>query len=104
MLVGEKITSAQLLCGDEVTGAIVPESDDDCQEQLARATLDGREINLEAIFARENEGTTSPLGSPPVVSEVEPSAKSPALAVVRRPPLGEVRPVDLAAYRQESLF
>ena len=42
------------------------------------------------------EGTTSPLGSLPVVSEVEPSAKSPALA--------EVRPVDPAVYRQEALF
>jgi len=104
-LVGEKIASAQLLYGDEVTGAIVPESDDDFQEQLARAALDGREINLEAIFARENEGTTSPLGSPPVVSEVEPSAKSPALAVIARwRPPAAVRPVDPAAYRQGALF
>lgn len=45
-LVGEKIASAQLLYGDEVTGAIVPESDDDFQEQLAQAALGGREANL----------------------------------------------------------
>jgi len=60
----------------------VPESDDDFQEQLARAALDGREINL---------------GSP--------TAKSTALAVIARwPPLAAVRPVDPAAYRQGALF
>jgi hypothetical protein len=87
-----------------VSRAIVPEPEDDFLDQLAQAALGGRKINLEAIFARENEGTTSPLGSPPVVSEVEPTAKSPALAVVCRPPLAKVRPVDPAAYRQEMLF
>ena len=86
-LVGEKIAAAQVLYGDEVGGAIVPDPEDDFLDELARAALGGRKINLESIFARENEGTTSPMGSPPVVSEVEPSAKSPALAVVRRPPL-----------------
>ena len=95
-LVGEKIAAAQVLYGDEVGGAIVPEPEDDFLDELARAALGGRQINLEAIFARENEGTTSPLGSP--------TAKSPALAVVRRPPLAEVEPVDPAAYKQEELF
>ena len=95
-LVGEKIAAAQVLYGDEVGGAIVPEPEDDFLDELARAALGGRKINLEAIFARENEGTTSPLGSP--------TAKSPALAVVRRPPLAEVEPVDPAAYKQEELF
>jgi hypothetical protein len=95
-LVGEKIAAAQLLYGDEVGGAIVPEPEDDFLDELARAALDGRKINLEAIFARENEGTTSPLGSP--------TAKSPALAVVHRPSLAEVEPIDPGDYRQGSLL
>ena len=64
--------------------------------------LGSRILSVRRFF---NEGTTSPLGSPPVVSEVEPSAKSPALAVVaRRPSLAEVELVDPAAYRQGALF
>lgn len=95
-LVGEKIAAAQILYGDEVGRAIVPEPEDDLLAELARAALDERRIYLEAIFARENKGTTSPL-SPP-------TAKSPTLAVVRGTSLAEVRPIDPAAYRQEALF
>jgi hypothetical protein len=104
-LVGEKIAAVKSLYGDEVTGAIVPEPEDDFLDELARAALDGRRINLEAIFARENEGTTSPLGSPPVVGEVGRTAKPSTLVVfARRQPLAQVEPVDPAAYRQETLL
>ena len=96
-LVGEKIAAAQLLYGDEVGGAIVPEPEDDFLDELAKAALEGRKVNLEAIFARENEGTISPLGSP--------TARSPALpAITRRPSLAKVEPIDPAAYRQGALF
>ncbi len=104
-LVGEKVGAAKSLYGDEVAGAIVPEPENDFLDELARAALDGRRINLEAIFARENEGTTGPLGSPPVVGEVGLTAKSPELAVVtRRQSLARVEPVDPAAYSQGMLF
>jgi hypothetical protein len=97
-LVGEKRAAGQTLYGDEVGGAIAPEPEDDFLGEPARAALQGRRINLEAIFAREDKGTTSSPGSPPVVSKVEPTAKSPALPVMRHQPLGEVKPVDPAAY------
>jgi hypothetical protein len=103
-LVGEKIAAGKALYGEEVSGAIVPEPEDDFLDELARAALEGRKIDLEAIFARENEGTTGPSGSPPVASEVEPTAESPALPAIRRRPPAEVQPVDPAAYRQGALF
>jgi hypothetical protein len=103
-IVGEKMAAGKALYGDEVSGAIVPEPEDDFLDELARAALQGRKINLEAIFARENEGTTSLLGSPSVVSGVEPTAESPALPVIRRQPLAEVQPVDPAAYSQGKLW
>jgi hypothetical protein len=95
-IVGEKMAAGKALYGDEVSGAIVPEPEDDFLDELARAALQGRKINLEAIFARENDGE---LGA----SESS-AAQSQALTVVRRPCLVKVRPVDLAAYRQEALF
>jgi hypothetical protein len=101
-LVGEKMAAGKALYGDEVSGAIVPEPEDDFLDELARAALQGRKINLEAIFARENEGTARSLGSPSVASGVDPAA-SPALAVMRKP-LAEVQPVDPAAYSQGRLW
>ena len=94
-IVGEKMAAGKTLYGDEVSGAIVPEPEDDFLDELARAALQGRRINLEAIFARENEAIP---GAP------EPSAKLQALKVVRRPSLAKVRPVDPMVYRQEALF
>jgi hypothetical protein len=95
-LVGEKIAALQLLFGDEVAGAIVPESQGDLRDQLAKAALEERKVNLEAIFARENEGTTSPFGSPTARSEI--------LPVVRRPSLGRVKPIEPDVYEQAALF
>ncbi len=97
------MSAGKTLYGDEVSGAIVPEPEDDFLDELARAALQGRRINLEAIFARENEDATRTLGSSLVANEVDPAAASPVLAVVRRP-LAEVQPVDPAAYSQSRLW
>jgi hypothetical protein len=102
-LVGEKMAAGKALYGDEVSGAIVPEPEDDFLDELARAALQGRRINLEAIFARENEDATRALGSSLVASAGDPAAASPALAVMRRP-LAEVQPVDPVAYSQGRLW
>jgi hypothetical protein len=102
-LVGDKMAAGKALYGDEVSGAIVPEPEDDFLDELARAALQGRRINLEAIFARENEDATRSLGSPSAVSVVDPTAASPALAVMRRP-LAEIQPMDPAAYSQGRLW
>ena len=96
------MAAGKALYGDEVSGAIVPEPEDDFLDELARAALQGRRINLEAIFARENEDAAMSLGSPSVASEVDP-AVSPPLTVMKRP-LAEVQPVDPAAYSQGRLW
>jgi hypothetical protein len=103
-LVGEKMAAGKALYGDEVRGAIVPEPEDDFLDELARAALQGRKVNLEAIFARENEGITSRPGSPPEASGAEPTVGSSVLPVIRWRPLTEVEPVDPAAYSQGKLW
>jgi len=96
-LVGEKIAAAQVLYGDEVGGAIVPEPEDDFLDELARAALQGRKINLEAIFARENEGAAGP--------QEAPAAEIPTSVVaVRRASPAEMEPIDPGAYRQGALL
>jgi hypothetical protein len=97
------MAAGKTLYGDEVSGAIVPEPEDDFLDELARAALQGRRINLEAIFARENEDTIRSLGFPSVASGPDPAAESPALVVMRKP-LAEVQPVDPAAYSQGGLW
>jgi len=96
-LVGEKIAAAQVLYGDEVGGAIVPEPEDDFLDELARAALDGRQVNLEAIFARENEGAAGPQEA--LAAEIPTS-----VVAVRRASPAEVEPIDPGAYQQGALL
>jgi hypothetical protein len=74
-LMGKKMQAAQLLYGDEVGGAIVPEDDGDFLSQLARSVLEGKELpDLQAMFAEAHPSTTAPTGSP--------TAQSPRLRMV----------------------
>ncbi len=64
-LIGRKMKAAQLLFGDEVGGAIVPEDDGDFLTQLARDVLNGTKLaDLQTLFADEMQVSNSPLGSP----------------------------------------
>jgi hypothetical protein len=67
-LIGEKQAAAQLLYGEQVCGALVPEQSDDFLEELAKAALDGRQINLEAYFARVSRGADGGMDSQVVSS------------------------------------
>jgi hypothetical protein len=68
-LMGQKMKAAQLLYGDEVGGAIVPEDDGDTLMKLARAALDAAELpDLQRLFADEVTESHSPLGSPTLPS------------------------------------
>jgi superfamily II DNA or RNA helicase len=68
-LMGKKMQAAQLLYGDEVGGAIVPEEDGDFLTQLARSVLEGKKLpDLQTIFTEAQQTTTSPLGSPTATS------------------------------------
>ncbi len=74
-LMGKKMQAAQLLYGDEVGGAIVPEDDGDFLSQLARSVLEGKELpDLQAMFAEAHPTTTAPTGSP--------TAQSPRMRMV----------------------
>jgi SAM-dependent methyltransferase len=73
-LMGSKMRAAQLLYGDEVGGAIVPDEDGNFLTQLARAVLDEQDLpDLHTLFAAAEVETSSPMGSP--------TAKSPLLPV-----------------------
>ncbi|MBI3175198.1 MAG: hypothetical protein HYZ25_15845 [Chloroflexi bacterium] len=64
-LMGQKMKAAQLLYGDEVGGAIVPEGDDDILIKLAREALDSADLpDLQSLFADEVVVSNSPLGNP----------------------------------------
>lgn len=64
-LMGEKMRAAQILYGDEVAGALVGEEDDrEFLARLAREVLEGKVYDLQKLFAEQNRGTASPLGSP----------------------------------------
>jgi superfamily II DNA or RNA helicase len=63
-LMGKKMKAAQLLYGDEVGGAIVPEDDGDFLTQLARDVLAGARLSdLATLFAEETQVSHNPLGS-----------------------------------------
>ena len=63
-LMGAKMKAAQLLYGDEVGGAIVPEEDDDLLTELAREVLNGADLpDLQTLFADEMKVSHNPLGS-----------------------------------------
>lgn len=63
-LIGKKMKAAQLLYGDEVGGAIVPEDDGDFLTQLARDVLAGTKLpDLASLFAEDSQVSHNPLGS-----------------------------------------
>jgi len=54
-LMGAKMKAGQLLYGDEVGGAIVPEDDGDFLTQLARDVLKGAQLDdLQSLFADDH--------------------------------------------------
>lgn len=56
--------AAQLVYGDEVGGAIVPEDEGDFLTQLARDVLDGAKLpDLQTLFADDLQVSHNPLGS-----------------------------------------
>ncbi len=62
-LMGLKMKAAQLLYGDEVGGAIVPQEESDLLTELAREVLNGAALaDLQTLFADEMRFTNSPLG------------------------------------------
>ncbi len=63
-LMGAKMKAAQLLYGDEVGGAIVPEEEGDLLTALAREVLNGADLpDLQTLFADEMKVSSNPLGS-----------------------------------------
>lgn len=63
-LMGRKMKAAQLVYGDEVGGAIVPEDEGDFLTQLARDVLDGAKLpDLQTLFADDLQVSHNPLGS-----------------------------------------
>jgi len=78
-LIGAKMKAAQLLYGDNVGGAIVPEEDGDLLMKLAREALDAAELpDLQALFADEVVVSNSPLGCPTAPSAPLPVPEMPA--------------------------
>jgi len=68
-LMGRKMKAAQLLYGDEVGGAIVPEDSGDFLTELAREVLRGAKLpDLKTLFAEEGEVTHSAVGCPTATS------------------------------------
>ena len=63
-LMGRKMKAAQLVYGDEVGGAIVPEEESDFLTQLARDVLDGAKLSdLQTLFADDLQVSHNPMGS-----------------------------------------
>lgn len=63
-LMGRKMKAAQLVYGDEVGGAIVPEEEGDFLTQLARDVLEGARLSdLQTLFADDLQISHNPLGS-----------------------------------------
>ena len=73
-LVGEKMLSNQLLTGQEVGGALVPDDAGNILQVAVNRLLKGvRTKQVLGIFATQNATTASPLGSPTATSpEVRP--------------------------------
>ncbi len=79
-LMGQKMKAAQLLYGDEVGGAIVPDDGENFMTELARNVLEGRELpDIKALFAVHKVSTESPLGSPTATSPRLPTPPAPSL-------------------------
>ena len=80
-LIGAKMKAAQLLYGDEVGGAIVPEDDGDILMKLAREALESAALpDLQSLFADEVQVSNSPLGSPMAPSVPLPVPELPAIS------------------------
>jgi hypothetical protein len=63
-LMGQKMKAAQLLYGDEVGGAFVPEASDDFLTELAREVLEDKELpDLRTLFTDEGDVTPAAVGS-----------------------------------------
>lgn len=70
-LMGRKMKAAQLVYGDEVGGAIVPEDEGDFLTQLARDVLDGAKLpDLQTLFADDLQVSHNPMGSLTIPSAV----------------------------------
>jgi hypothetical protein len=70
-LMGKKMKAAQLVYGDEVGGAIVPEDEGDFLTQLARDVLEGAKLSdLQTLFADNLQVSHNPLGSMTIPSAV----------------------------------
>lgn len=77
-LMGQKMKAAQLLYGDEVGGAIVPEEDGDILMKLAREALESADLpDLQSLFADEVAVSNSPMGCPTVPSAPLPVPEMP---------------------------
>ena len=70
--------AAQLLYGDNVGGAIVPEEDGDILMKLAREALESADLpDLQSLFADEVIVSNSPLGCPTAPSAPLPVPEMP---------------------------
>jgi hypothetical protein len=70
-LMGRKMKAAQLVYGDEVGGAIVPEEEGDFLTQLARDVLDGAKLSdLQTLFSDDLQVSHNPMGSLTIPSAV----------------------------------
>lgn len=79
-LMGRKMKAAQLLYGDEVGGAIVPEEDGDILMKLAREALESADLpDLQALFADEVVVSNSPMGCPTAPSAPLPVPEVPKI-------------------------
>jgi len=77
-LMGQKMKAAQLLYGDEVGGAIVPEEDGDILMKLAREALESADLpDLQSLFADEVVVSNSPMGCPTAPSAPLPVPETP---------------------------
>jgi hypothetical protein len=78
VLMGQKMKAAQLLYGDEVGGAIVPEEDGDILMKLAREALESADLpDLQSLFADEVVVSNSPMGCPTAPSVTLPVSDLP---------------------------
>jgi SNF2 family DNA or RNA helicase len=70
-LIGQKMAAAQLLYGEDVAGAIVPDMDDNLVVQLVNAIKAGEHEQLkkvDGLFGNDDQATWSPVGSPTRIS------------------------------------
>lgn len=90
-LIGQKMAAAQLLYGDDVAGALVPDMDDDLLMQIVNVLKSGEAVSsVNSLFGQDDRTTQSPLGSPTRLSTVlvpleEWIAQHGGMAAVARP-------------------